>query len=121
MPKIALIILYVILFSGFGFTQSVDVENLIKEGVAHYDNQEFDMALDKFEKALEEDPESVVAHYESSMTYFALAQYEKAIYHSELIIENQWNHMDQAYIIKGSSLDQLGQSEKAIKVYQKGD
>ncbi len=99
------------------YGQTNELQNYIDEGVKLYDNGDYKGAIKQYKKALNIDKNSALVNYEISSTYFALKEYDKAIEHSDKIIDNKSDYMDQAYTLKGSALDLLGKPKEAIKTY----
>lgn len=113
-----LIIFILIICKVYG--QGSDLQNLVDQGVHLHDKGDYKGAIEKYKKALEINSKSDLANYEISSSYFALEQYEKAIKHSNKVISEKSNYVDQAYILKGSALDMMGKTKEAIKTYKKG-
>ncbi|MEL6634019.1 MAG: tetratricopeptide repeat protein [Bacteroidota bacterium] len=100
------------------FAQST-VEDYVKEGIRYHDNGAFDQAIDTYQKALELDPKSPLVNYEISMSYFSKGDYEKAIEHADIVLKQKDDLMMQAYLIKGSALDNLGEVRESVKLFEK--
>lgn len=96
-----------------------NIEELVKEGVQLYDNGDYNKAIEVYKKALELEPKSTLANYELALTYFTTGNYEKAIEHSDIVLKQKSDYIIQAYITKGSALDQLGKTKESIKLFEK--
>jgi len=102
------------------FAQTDKIDELISQGTVLHDQGRYDEAISKYKEALAIDNNSLAANYELSYTYMAAQQYEKAIKHSQIVIEQNTDYLEQAYIVLGSSQDMLGQPDKAIKSFEEG-
>ncbi|WP_324025290.1 tetratricopeptide repeat protein [Maribacter sp. BPC-D8] len=109
----------ILLFS-FLFTSAQNTfDNYIKEGIQYHDNGEYDNAITAYTKALEIDPVSTIAHYEMSLSYFSKGDYEEAVKYSDFVLKQKEDHMLEATLTKGSSLDMLGKTKESIKLFEK--
>ncbi|MEO1714050.1 MAG: tetratricopeptide repeat protein, partial [Bacteroidota bacterium] len=70
-------------------------------------------------QALEVDPKSSLALYEMALLFYNQTFYEEAIGYAEQALKYDKSSQKQALLLKGSALDNLGQSKEAIKVYKK--
>lgn len=101
------------------FGQSVD--DLVNKGIKFHDQGKYSEAIVEYEKALKIDPNSALVHYEMGLTYFEQKEYKKSIKHMDIVLKNKSKaYQTAAYITKGSSLDNLGRQEEAIKLFKKG-
>lgn len=115
-PSLFLVIL---LLNTFLINAQSTVEDLVKKGIEYHDAQNYEMAIKTYKKALELDPKSTLVNYEISLSYFNIKDYEKAIAYSDKVLKQKSNHMMQAYLTKGSSLDVLGKTKASIKLFEK--
>lgn len=92
--------------------------NFITEGIKLYDKGDYDAALEMYKKALASNPSSTQAKYEIASTYMQLKDYYNSIKYSEKVIALNHNYVDQAYILKGSALDNLHKPTEAVTVYK---
>ncbi|MCX8487077.1 MAG: tetratricopeptide repeat protein, partial [Crocinitomicaceae bacterium] len=104
----------------FSFSQSAEFEKYISEGVKYYDSRNYDAAVQQYQKALKIDSKSELANYELALTYAAMKDYRAALSYCEVAIEANGKNILAAYLIKGSCLDELGQTEESIKLFEKG-
>ena len=102
-----------------GFSQNAD--SLLQEGISLHDQGEFDKAIEKYNQALEQDPNSALIYYEISLSYYSKGDYERSIEYSDLVLDQKVNNNYQiyAYINKASSLDMLGKTKESIKLFHK--
>lgn len=105
-----------LIFSINCYSQS-EIENIVKKGIQHHDNGEFDKAIQTYEKALKIDPKSTLVNYEIALSYFSKGDYKEAIKFSDVVLKQNKDLLLQAYITKGSALDMLGKTKESIKVF----
>lgn len=98
--------------------QENQFDNLIQQGIALHDNGEFEKAIEKYNEALEINPNSSLANYEISYSYLSLNDYNNAIKFSKKVVDNKNGHELHSYIVYGTALDMLGKTKKSIKVYE---
>ena len=98
--------------------QSV-LENLIRKGIEYHDNGNYDKAIETYKEALQTDPKSPLVNYEISLSYSAKGDLVNAVDYADRVLKLKSDFMIEAYMIKGSSLDDLGKSDEAIKVFKK--
>jgi len=121
MIKCKLLPLVVLVLTCIGaHAQTSDFDSYLKEGVRLYDNGDYTSALEQYKKALLIDSTSSVANYEMASTYFAIKEYQKAIDFADKVIKQNTINSEQAFILKGSALDVLGNSAEAVNVYKTG-
>jgi tetratricopeptide (TPR) repeat protein len=92
--------------------------NFIIEGIKMYDKADYEGALEMYKKALSSNPASIQAKYEIASVYMQLKDYTNAIKYSEKVIAANRDYVDQAYILKGSALDNLHKPAEAVAVYK---
>jgi tetratricopeptide (TPR) repeat protein len=92
--------------------------NFIIEGIKLYDKGDYEGALEMYKKALTSNPASTQAKYEIASTYLQLKDYTNAIKYIEKVIATNRDYVDQAYILKGSALDNLHKPAEAVTVYK---
>jgi len=123
MKKIFFALFLVVFAPCLLFAQSSDVKDkvdvLVKQGIDYHDKHEYDKAIDTYKKALELDPKSLWANYEIALTYMYKGNNEKAIEHCDVIIKTDPDAMVDAYIVKGSALDNLGKTQESIELFNK--
>ena len=114
-----LLLLMLTLFAISVSAQTPTVQDIVNEGIKYHDEGNYSNAIETYKKALEIDPSSGLANYEIALTYFAMKDYKNAELHSKKAVEANDNHKMHACIMYGNSLDMLGETKKAIKVYEK--
>lgn len=100
--------------------QKSEFLEVIEQGIEYHDAGDYSKALKEYKKALKISPDSHLVQYEMGNTYFAMSDYKNAIKYADLVIDNNSDYLDQAYILKGNALDSQGKSKDAIKTYKKG-
>lgn len=96
-----------------------ELEELVKEGVQYHDNGDYDKAIETYEKALKINEKSLLVNYEIALSYFSNGNYKEVIKHSDIVIKQNDAYVVQAYITKGSALDNLGKTKESIKLFEK--
>lgn len=120
MKKTLRVILILTMLVCKAYGQTDELQKYIDRGIELYDKGEYGAAIEQYEKALKIDSKSSLANYEMASTYFAMEKYDKAIEHVDVVIGQNKDYVDQAYILKGSAQDLLGKSKDAVKTYKKG-
>ncbi len=95
-------------------------QRLTREGVALHDQGKYDAAAAKYEEVLKENPDNVETLYEITLTYFTKKDYRKSLEFAYRGARYKSNLLGEFYVVIGSSLDDLGDSKKAIEVYKAG-
>lgn len=92
----------------------------IEEGVAMHDRQQFDSAIAVYTELLKENADYVDALYELSYTYLEKAEYRKAAEIAARGTEYNSEMLPLFYVTLGTSLDAIGQTQRAIDAYERG-
>lgn len=110
-----------IVFSTFSIAtaQTDEVTRLIKEGIALHDKGNYKEAIEKYTQAVALDPNSGVANYEIAYSYQMMNDFANAIKYADIAISKGGGTELSGYIIKGSAMDDMGDTKGAIKVYEK--
>ncbi|MBR9845002.1 MAG: tetratricopeptide repeat protein [Algicola sp.] len=96
-----------------------DINTLVENGIVFHDEGNYEKAIETYKKALEIDPKSSLVNYEIALSYFYNKNYQNAIKHCDIVLKNNDQHQKEAYITKGSSLDNLGKTKASIKLFKK--
>ncbi|MEM0517884.1 tetratricopeptide repeat protein [Aequorivita flava] len=96
-----------------------NINTYIEEGIAYHDKGEYDKALATYEKALILDPQSTVVNYEMALSYFKKNDYKNTIARAEMVLKKNEDNLVNAYLIKGSALDMMGEVKQSIKLFEK--
>ena len=94
------------------------VTKLYNEGLTHFKAKNYDIANNKFEKALEKDEYFHEAYYYSGRCYFELGQADKAIEQFSKAIKNQEDFYP-AWYYRGKVYYTQEKYDKALKNYNK--
>lgn len=97
----------------------VDVEKLIEQGVAYADQGLYEKAIEAYLQVEQQLPENDMLLYEIASCYYYLEDYPTAIQYAEKTIRfsKQDYLVTSAILIKGNSLDLMGQTQEAIDFY----
>ena len=93
---------------------------LVQDGIALHDNQDYKGAIEKYEAALAIDPKFGNAMYELANSYLALGDNEQAFKWAEKTVKNNKGGICEAYTMMGNIYDIDKKTDKAIKTYKKG-
>jgi hypothetical protein len=114
-----LFLLSILLLFSVGIKAQNALDSLVSIGIQYHDNGAYELAIEKYQEALEIDPKSPLVNYEIGMTYMYLEEYEKALMHCDVVLEQKELYILETYITKGSCLDYLGQTKESIKLFKK--
>jgi len=120
MNKIYLLLLSLTLSCGVVYAQHTGIDELVEKGNQLYDNGKYIEAIGLYQEALALDSTASRPNYEMANTYLALEKYEKALWYIEKVIQKNDKYMDQAYTLKGTAFDMMGQFEAAVQAYTDG-
>ncbi len=93
-------------------------EKLIGKGIKQHDKGNYDKAITLYSKALKKNPLSALSHYELSMSYYAKRELREA-YIATLKAIALDPGMEHAYIMQANILDDNGNPEAALTVYDR--
>ncbi|SDD34485.1 Tetratricopeptide repeat-containing protein [Niabella drilacis] len=99
------------------------IKLLMMEGIRFHDQGQYADAVKKYDSVLGIDPDHVIAQYEKSYSLMASKNYKQAIELSQVIIKSKRadsSIMGNAYSTWGAALDEQGDHQKALKVYEEG-
>ncbi len=100
------------------FAQSEDeVKTLVRQGVELHEKGDYQAAIQSYEQALQLDKKSDLALYEIAYSYYALKDYKQTLKYVNKVIKMNKGSLQEAYLIKGSTLDDMGNPKKAIDTY----
>lgn len=117
MKRLCSVLFFLLLFY-FGYSQT-SVDSLIKVGIDHHDNGQYDAAIKAYDAALELDPGNVLINYEKGLTMINKKDFEGSIQQAEIVLNSDKEELHLAAIlIKGSSLDYLGRTKESIKLFE---
>ena len=91
---------------------------IIQAGIALHDQGRYDDAIKKYQQVLAENPDDVLALYEMGYAYSAKKDYRKSLEIAYQGATYKSKHLASFYVLIGNALDNLNESDKALKVYQ---
>lgn len=95
------------------------VETLVLEGIEYHDSGDFDKAIETYRKALDIEPNSPLVLYQIAYAYFGKEDYENAIAYSDKVLIQNGDHMQMAYMVKGSALELSGNFEESNALFER--
>ena len=104
------------------YGQTDNIQTLIDEGIALHDKGQYQQAIDKYKEVLKHDNSNVTASYEMAFSYLSLKNYDETERLCRDAIEKfpDSQTLKQVYTSYANSLDQRGQPEEALKIYNEG-
>lgn len=96
-----------------------EILDLVEQGIVYHDLGSYEKAIETYKKALEIDKNSPLVNYEIALTYFYNNDCKKAIKHSDIVIDNDGDHVKESIITKGSCLEILGKTRQSINLFKK--
>ena len=93
---------------------------LMKEGIALHDRGDYDGAIAKYEEVLRENPDNDSTLYELGLSYRMKKDYRKSLDVAYKAAQYKSNSLTLIYVLIGNDLDDLGESKKAIEVFERG-
>lgn len=98
----------------------VDSGKLVKEGIEKYDAEEYEKALALFAQVPDYDSNGTWAQYEKAMALHALERYSESVDVLHRLVGEFKYRTPATYNLWGTAADDMGQTEKALKIYQDG-
>ena len=97
-----------------------DFDPLAREGVTHYNREEFDQAASKFEASRTEHPENPEVTYNLGNSQYRLGRYEEAVDAFKKALTNQTDPalQQKTYYNMGNAYYRMGYLEEAIDSYK---
>lgn len=105
--------------AGTAFADSFDSPG--REGVSHYNANQYDKAADKFQEAQVNQPENPEVLYNLANARYRLGQYEAAVEdYASVIAQTSDTHLkQQSFYNQGNAYFRLGYLEEAVEAYKK--
>lgn len=100
--------------------EPVNSGELLSKGINLHDEQDYEGALEFYERIPVNDTNYVVTLYERSMTLLAMKRYADAIEVAREGLKYKGENDSQLFITLGNALDESGKPEEAIKAYTEG-
>lgn len=100
----------------------INSSEVINEGIKLHDDGKYKQAIEKYQKVSPSDTNYVWALYEMSYSFYADSQFTKAKQTCELALglKTEREREPELYTTYGNILDDLGEKERAIKVFDSG-
>lgn len=95
-------------------------DSLLRQGMRFHDEGKYREALECYQKVLETEPDNAEAMYEMAYTFMSTGDYKRAVQYAKNSIRKGKVSYAGSYAVWGSSLDELGQREKALKIFDEG-
>lgn len=121
--KTRLLVLALLLTACFVSAQNTLFDDLIRQGIELHDAGNYKAAIKKYDKALKQHPDSKLALYEIAFSYAMMKKYDESITYGlkALAAKDDDNGIDiMIYDLMGSSYDDMGKPEEAIKLFDVG-
>jgi len=121
MQKLQLLFIFILLpFCILSQTEDEEkINKMVQDGIFLHDKKEYSKAIKKYKEAFHIDAKSALAHYELALTYTEMGDYNNASYHANKVIKQKGDYLIQAYMVKGTILDEKGNTKKSIKLFKK--
>ncbi|MFC4262126.1 tetratricopeptide repeat protein [Ferruginibacter yonginensis] len=118
--KTTCLLFFSIIFNTLSFAQTP--KSLVTEGIKLHDNGKYELAIQKYDAAIELDKNYFDAYYEKSYSLYASNKLDDCIVLSEKIIEQFPTNpsLNAVYVQIGNAQDDQGNHKAALKTYQKG-
>jgi Tfp pilus assembly protein PilF len=130
MPGKLIALIFMILISVYGVSAQIDApklttvpstesqQQLIIEGIALHDNQDYDGAIRKYEEVLKENPDSIEAMWELCLSYYTKGDYQKSLDTAYRGARYRSPYLVNFYTSAGNNLDNRGDAKKALEFYE---
>lgn len=92
----------------------------VREGVALHERGDYDGAIAKYRSVLAESPDDVLPQYELAYTLMAKNDYQGVLEAARRGAEYDSPALGAFYVLIGTALDMLGESDDAKKAYENG-
>jgi len=113
------LILVLLILPATGFADSFDSK--AREGVTHYNREEFDQAATKFQESQLDQPENSNVAYNLANSHYRRGRYEEAVEaYKKALTEKTPTHLKQkSYYNMGNAYYRMGYMDEAIDSYKK--
>lgn len=122
MKKIILVLMFPLLCNiSFGQNKA-EAEKLVEEGVAYHNKGKYEVAISKYNKALELDKDNLLALIEKSFSLLSLKKYNESINNCKraIAVHPKDKALPPAYIAYGIALDSSKRADKSLEIYDEG-
>lgn len=102
--------------------ESISSKDIVKEGVALYEEEKYDEAIKLFDKVSVNDTNYSTAQYEKALTYYAKKDYSASINVIDdlLKLNIYYDNKNFLYSLLGSAYDEKGEMETSIEKFSEG-
>ncbi|MEP7147649.1 MAG: tetratricopeptide repeat protein [Acidobacteriota bacterium] len=90
----------------------------VQEGVALHDAKQFDEAVARYQRVVDDNPACTLALYELSMTYYAMGEKTKAMDTAYKGSKYKSDELPLFYLTMANVIDDVGQPDTAVKLYR---
>lgn len=101
-----------------GSEPTADQRELIDQGVKLHDEGQYEAAIAKYEKVLEENPDCVEAIYEIAFSYYANKDLDNGMKYALKGTEYKSELLPRLYMMVANIADVQGHPEKAVQLYK---
>ncbi|MBK8147284.1 MAG: tetratricopeptide repeat protein [Acidobacteria bacterium] len=91
---------------------------LMQQGIALHDNKKFDVAIQKYQLVLDENPDCTAAMYEMALSYAAKGDVDKALEIAMNGVKYKSTELSLFYILIANTWDDQGKSQDSIELYK---
>jgi Tfp pilus assembly protein PilF len=122
MKKAVLLLLISFVYNNLVAQNKAEAEKTVKEGISFHDKGDYETAISKYNFALSIDSDNLLALGEKALSLFSLKKYEESIQTCQIAIQKHAGEQElkMIYTVYANALDGLGQTEKALKIYDDG-
>lgn len=113
-----IVLLFVLFVTNSVFAATL--EELVKEGVRLHDAGKYELAVEKYKKALKLEPDNPDVMYEMVFSFQAAGKNKQCIEFSEKGLKLDPKYRNHFFATKGSCYSQLGKYEEAIAAFEQG-
>lgn len=105
-----------------GNSQTNEFKSLIDEGKSLYNKGDYRLAIQQFDKILEQSPKNILVLAEKARSLMMLNKYEEValICRKSIEIDAYSKDLKTIYTIYANSYDMMGQPKKALAIYDEG-
>jgi tetratricopeptide (TPR) repeat protein len=114
MRKLAVVLLFALPL----LAQEVDPAQLVREGVALYDQGQYDAAVAKYKQALAIDPKNTTAAYELGLTYAQKGDFGSCAAALQPVASAEGRLQVGSLVMLGNCLDSAGKRNEAVAAYR---
>lgn len=102
------------------FAQTPMVDRLMNDGKQKQDKNDYKAAVEIYEKVLALEPKKDEARYELAYSWYKQGDNNKTLHYCRSLTQQEGEFWIEAIILCGSAYDNLGDSKRAISLYNRG-